>query len=182
MRTVAVFPGRSHPFSLGHKGVYDYLLDNPDVNIDDVFVATSAKQNNTDSPFAIDDKKTMITKTGVPPSRVIQVTNPYKIDEIIKRLDLDPAQDRLIYALGQEGIIYGQEQVYAGENPVKVMRESRLDRLRENIESLQQRIQQLRDGMDYIDEKWSKKYKRSINCASPRGFSQRAHCQGRKKK
>ena len=82
----------------------------------------------------------------------------------------------------KEGVIYGQEQVYAGENPVRVMRESRLDRLRENIESLQQRIQQLRDGMDYIDEKWSKKYKRSINCASPRGFSQRAHCQGRKKK
>ena len=82
----------------------------------------------------------------------------------------------------QEGMIYGQEQVYAGENPVNVMRESRLDRLRENIESLQQRIQQLRDGMDYIDEKWSKKYKRSINCANPRGFSQRAHCQGRKKK
>ena len=276
MRTVAVFPGRFHPFSLGHKGVYDYLLDNPDVDVDDVFVATSAKQNPTDSPFAIDDKITMITKTGVPPSRVIQVTNPYKIDEIIKRLGLDPAQDRLIYALGsddakrfnytkdsplqlwsnkvkmkpvgkhayvkvipqitynilgdkvthaseirkkyadgndndrdqiivdlygvadpelrdifdqalgvnapEEGIIYGQEQVYAGENPVRVMRESRLDRLRENIESLQQRIQQLRDGMDYIDEKWSKKYKRSINCASPRGFSQRAHCQGRKKK
>jgi hypothetical protein len=82
----------------------------------------------------------------------------------------------------QEGIIYGQEQVYAGENPVKVMRESRLDRLRENIQSLQQRIQQLRDGMDYIDEKWSAKYKRSINCANPRGFSQRAHCAGRKKK
>ena len=34
---------------------------------------------------------------------------------------------------------------------------------------------------DYIDEKWSNKYKRSINCANPRGFSQRAHCAGRKK-
>jgi hypothetical protein len=34
---------------------------------------------------------------------------------------------------------------------------------------------------DYIEEKWSQKYKRSINCANPRGFSQRAHCQGRKK-
>lgn len=34
---------------------------------------------------------------------------------------------------------------------------------------------------DYIDEKWSAKYKRSINCANPRGFSQRAHCAGRKK-
>jgi hypothetical protein len=34
---------------------------------------------------------------------------------------------------------------------------------------------------DYIEEKWSDKYKRSINCAAPRGFSQRAHCAGRKK-
>ena len=35
---------------------------------------------------------------------------------------------------------------------------------------------------DYIDEKWSQKYKSSINCANPKGFSQRAHCAGRKKK
>ncbi|WP_353482443.1 hypothetical protein [Haliscomenobacter sp.] len=34
---------------------------------------------------------------------------------------------------------------------------------------------------DYIDEKWSQKYKSSINCASPKGFSQKAHCAGRKK-
>ena len=34
---------------------------------------------------------------------------------------------------------------------------------------------------DYIDEKWSEKYKRSIDCSNPKGFSQRAHCQGRKK-
>jgi hypothetical protein len=29
---------------------------------------------------------------------------------------------------------------------------------------------------------WSKKYKRSIDCNNPKGFSQRAHCQGRDKK
>jgi len=29
---------------------------------------------------------------------------------------------------------------------------------------------------------WSDKYKKSINCDNPRGFSQRAHCRGRKKK
>jgi hypothetical protein len=34
---------------------------------------------------------------------------------------------------------------------------------------------------DYIEEKWSQKYKSSINCANPKGFSQRAHCAGRKK-
>ena len=33
-----------------------------------------------------------------------------------------------------------------------------------------------------IDEKWSKEYKKSINCNNPKGFSQRAHCQGRNKK
>ena len=35
---------------------------------------------------------------------------------------------------------------------------------------------------DFITEKWSAKYKRSINCNNPKGFSQKAHCAGRKKK
>jgi len=35
---------------------------------------------------------------------------------------------------------------------------------------------------EFITEAWSEKYKRSINCSNPKGFSQRAHCQGRKKK
>ena len=32
-----------------------------------------------------------------------------------------------------------------------------------------------------MKEKWSQKYKDSINCSNPKGFSQRAHCQGKKK-
>ena len=35
---------------------------------------------------------------------------------------------------------------------------------------------------DKLEEKWSQKYKRSIDCKNPKGFSQKAHCQGRKKK
>jgi hypothetical protein len=38
------------------------------------------------------------------------------------------------------------------------------------------------DEDDEIDENWSQKYKRSIDCNNPKGFSQKAHCQGRKKK
>ena len=34
---------------------------------------------------------------------------------------------------------------------------------------------------EFITEKWTKKYKKSINCSSLRGFSQKAHCAGRKK-
>ena len=33
-----------------------------------------------------------------------------------------------------------------------------------------------------IGEKWSEEYKRSIDCSKPKGFSQRAHCRGKKKK
>ena len=36
--------------------------------------------------------------------------------------------------------------------------------------------------LEKILEKWSNKYKKSINCNNPKGFSQKAHCAGRKKK
>ena len=36
--------------------------------------------------------------------------------------------------------------------------------------------------VEKVNEKWSKKYKKSINCSNPKGFSQKAHCAGRKKK
>ena len=32
-----------------------------------------------------------------------------------------------------------------------------------------------------VEEKWSQKYKKSINCSHPKGFSQKAHCAGKKK-
>jgi hypothetical protein len=255
MRTVAVYPGRFHPFSLGHKGVYDHLANDP--KIDDVYVVTSAKQNNSDSPFTFADKVKMMTKTGVPASHIIQVKNPYKIDEIIQLLGLDPKQDRLIYALGgddakrfnytpvsplqlysakkkmqpvgkhayvkvipqipynilgktvthaseirkmyldgndndrnqiiadlygrvdpelkdifdqqlgatqpQEGIIYGQEKIFAGDNPVNVMRERR-EILMKKIAEMQEQLAHFRrlklneqTIVDYIDEKNSRK-------------------------
>jgi hypothetical protein len=46
---------------------------------------------------------------------------------------------------------------------------------------LNKRYKKLKEEVDILREKWSAKYKRSINCNSPQGFSQRAHCQGRKK-
>ena len=36
--------------------------------------------------------------------------------------------------------------------------------------------------MDLIPETWTKKYKKSIDCSNPKGFSQRAHCAGRRKR
>jgi hypothetical protein len=42
-------------------------------------------------------------------------------------------------------------------------------------------LELLLEEVEVIDEEWSEKYKRSIDCNNPKGFSQKAHCQGRKK-
>ena len=40
-----------------------------------------------------------------------------------------------------------------------------------------------RDEVRHVmDEKWSNKYKKSINCNNPKGFSQKAHCAARRKR
>jgi len=44
-----------------------------------------------------------------------------------------------------------------------------------------QKFPQYMELKPIVFEEWSKKYKKSINCSNPKGFSQRAHCQGRKK-
>jgi len=38
------------------------------------------------------------------------------------------------------------------------------------------------NGASTTKEEWSQKYKKSIDCDNPKGFSQKAHCHGRKKK
>jgi len=39
----------------------------------------------------------------------------------------------------------------------------------------------VRTSYEKTNEDWSEKYKRSIDCDNPKGFSQKAHCQGREK-
>ena len=34
---------------------------------------------------------------------------------------------------------------------------------------------------ELLKEEWSQEYKNSINCNNPKGFSQKAHCDGKKK-
>ena len=249
MRTVAVYPGRFHVFHRGHRAVYDHLVKQ--FGPENVYIATSAKQNETDSPFTFSDKVDMMIKMGVPAGRVIQVINPYKIGEMVTTLGLDPATDHLVYALGakdaerfkytpesplqlrstakkmkpvdkhayvevvptatfnvlgqavtsasairklyldgndndrnqiiadlygtpdpelksifdqrlgvdapQEAVIYGQEKLYAGDNPVSVMRENRLIALEKNIVALRDRIRTLKEGLDYIPENRTRK-------------------------
>jgi len=259
MNYLVIYPGRFHIFHLGHKAVYDYLVKKYQPMDGAVYIATSNIQEPEKSPFSYSDKVAMLTKMGVPASHILQVANPYSIDEYAGNLpDADntvlifavgakdqklvkdangkvvqrprfnfapkkdgspakvqplpenlnqckPVSDKIAYVdvvdtqefkvqgktvtsaseirkdyingsdsdrvqiitdlygspdkklkdifdlqLGVndpgEGIIYGKERVFAGDGPVKVMREHRLQKLKENIQLMRQKIQTLREG------------------------------------
>ena len=80
MDTVVIYPGRFHPFHKGHKSVYDALVKRFGKNR--VYIATSNKVDPPKSPFTFDEKRAMMALTGVDPSRVVQVKNPYQATEI----------------------------------------------------------------------------------------------------
>jgi hypothetical protein len=54
--------------------------------------------------------------------------------------------------------------------------------IRRSIKKFLNKKKETQEQENEVNEKWSQKYKKSINCSNPKGFSQRAHCQGLKKK
>ena len=48
------------------------------------------------------------------------------------------------------------------------------------INSMKKKTKKMNE--EKVEEGWSDKYKKSIDCNNPKGFSQKAHCQGKKKK
>ena len=85
MDTLVIYPGRFHPFHKGHKSVYDALVQR--FGKDRVYIATSNKVDPPKSPFTFDEKRAMMALTGVDPSRVVQVKNPYQATEITDNYD-----------------------------------------------------------------------------------------------
>jgi hypothetical protein len=98
MNYLVIYPGRFHPFHLGHKASYDYLTKRYGEN--SVYVATSSVQDPETSPFAYADKVKMMTRLGVPAGRIVQVKNPYQATEIVSGLnDEEKSTTALIFAV-----------------------------------------------------------------------------------
>ena len=97
MNIIVVYPGRFHPFHLGHKASYDWLINKFG---DGVYIATSNVQNGTDSPFSYTDKVKMMTKLGVPSGHIVQTKNPYQVKEITDNLTPEEkATTALVFAV-----------------------------------------------------------------------------------
>ena len=101
MNYLVIYPGRFHPFHLGHKASYDWLVKK--FGEGSVYVATSNVQNTDDSPFSYSDKVAMTTRLGIPAGRVVQVKNPYRADEITGSLsDEEKQTTALIFAVSEK--------------------------------------------------------------------------------
>jgi len=101
MNYLVIYPGRFHPFHLGHKASYDWLTNKFGEN--SVFIASSEKQDPETSPFKYADKVKMATKLGVPAGRIKKVTNPYQATEITEALsDEEKANTVLIFAVSDK--------------------------------------------------------------------------------
>jgi hypothetical protein len=98
MNIMVIYPGRFHPFHLGHLASYDWLAKQ--YGADNVYIATSGVQDPKTSPFTYSDKVDMMTRLGVPASHVVKVKNPYQATEITSSLsNEEKSNTALIFAV-----------------------------------------------------------------------------------
>ena len=83
---VVVYAGRFQPFHKGHNDAYQRLVS--EFGSGNVYIATSNDTSSNKSPFSFNEKKEIATKMfGVPSSKFIKVSNPYRPAEILKKYD-----------------------------------------------------------------------------------------------
>jgi len=150
---------------------------------------TSATEIRTAWPTLNDKRKTALVMSLYPKTQ----GNPKLADTVVKMLDtaiggeieetriIDPKRIDVFYrpVLGSRGKRVVAQNVPATALDALLAKLSSKFGVRDTDFEWSAADQKVSE--DYLDEKWSQKYKKSINCAHPKGFSQKAHCAGRKK-
>lgn len=95
---LVVYPGRFHPFHVGHGKVFKYLKKK--YNGAKVYIASSGKTDAHKSPFSFDEKKKMMMLAGVDPNAVVLTNIPYVASEITDRYDPDTTV--VVYAVSEK--------------------------------------------------------------------------------
>jgi len=90
-------------------------------------------------------------------------------------LDMDP---EMVESILDNGHDWAQDHISEAKNNMDQVFDFLMNESKKSGMELSMNI----DDNDMMNEKWSKEYKNSIDCNNPKGFSQRAHCQGRKKR
>jgi hypothetical protein len=118
---------------------------------------------------------------------------PAKKEDAVKEYNLSPFKQKVMKKIVQPSKDYREKMATlqsiqndpntAKDPEVQKALAKRIDTLKTTGES--RTVMYTNKLVDMMGKKlgegWSEKYKKSINCSNPKGFSQRAHCQGRKK-
>ena len=158
-------------------GYYDFDRDSDSFWVDDV--KKGKGQLSFDTKKEVEDYFKKNEKDAVKHlGKLRESTNP---SDIIK--DLDKVRTDLIKKV--DVLIAKKKKLYSDVDITTPMSadEKQLDKDIQSIFSqIQQIIQQKRKiKTESVSEDWSEKYKDSIDCNNPKGFSQKAHCAGKKK-
>lgn len=100
------------------------------------------------------------------------------LDDIVSPLSIEEAKSRRMSAQLKLARAFDREQQKstASRERAKQLMNPGVDRNKEPEPSGTYKKNEFNIG-----EEWSQKYKKSINCSHPKGFSQKAHCAGKKK-
>lgn len=91
---VAIYPGRFQPMGKHHAETYKWLQN----KFPDAYIATSNKVVIPKSPFSFAEKSKIIKSYGI--TKVKQVKNPYKAEEILKKYD--PKTTAAVFMVGKK--------------------------------------------------------------------------------
>ena len=98
-KVVVVYSGRFQPFHKGHYATYDNLVRK--FGKDSVYIGTSNVTDSKKSPFNFKEKKAiMMQMFGIPSSKIINLKNPYRPEEILNNYDSDTTG--LIVVVGEK--------------------------------------------------------------------------------
>jgi hypothetical protein len=98
-KVVVVYSGRFQPFHKGHYATYENLIRK--FGKDSVYIGTSNVTDSKKSPFNFKEKKAiMMQMFGIPSSKIINVKNPYRPEEILNKYDSDTTG--LIVVVGEK--------------------------------------------------------------------------------
>jgi hypothetical protein len=98
-KQVVVYSGRFQPFHKGHYATYENLVHK--FGKDNVYIGTSNVTDSKKSPFNFKEKKAiMMQMFGIPSSKIVNVKNPYRPEEILKNFDAN--KTALIVVVGEK--------------------------------------------------------------------------------
>jgi hypothetical protein len=97
-KPIAIYPGRFQPYHAGHQVTYNALVEK--FGKENVYIATSDKQDSVTSPFSFKEKQEiMMAMFGIPEDRIVQTKNPYSPVEITQNF---PENTPVVFAVGEK--------------------------------------------------------------------------------